>query len=96
MAAFNNYRKRVERFELACQHQSAISSLHIKLTLDPENSSKDGTADKLLALIFQENAHFVNLIQEEHIPDGESLEFGDLTEFEVASADDSEFYVKID
>ncbi len=130
LAAFDNFRTRVERLELARQHQSAINSLHIKLTLDPENSSRDGTADKLIKLISQENVrarddfqfshldydsptlpaeegklrtearrnktHFSNLLKsEDNIPAGEPLEFGDLTEFEVASNEASEDMSKL-
>jgi hypothetical protein len=124
MASFNNYKERVERLELAQQRQCAINSLHVKYTLDPETSSQDGTADKLLALLFQDNSrvredrelsnsespnpgltneaeklrlearknkeHFAKLLLEETIPDGESMAFGDLTEFEVESDDGSE------
>ncbi len=129
LAAFNNYRERVERLEMARQRQSAINSLHIKLTQDPATSSRDGTADKLLALIFQDNArvredrvfseteipspslpehaeqirteakknkaHFAQLLKSENIPEGKPLEFGDLTEFEVASDDNSEEMLRL-
>ena len=129
LASLNNHRERLERLEEARQRQAAINSLHIKLTLDPEVCSRDGTTDKLVKLILQDNNsarddrtfineipscpvlpeeaekfrqeahrnknHFTALLAQIDIPEGEPFAFGDLTEFELKSDEESENMSKL-
>ncbi len=55
LASLRHHQERLERLEEAQQRQAAINSLHIKLTLDPDICSCDGTTDKLVKLLLQDN-----------------------------------------